>query len=124
MPWFLHVCRISVLKTSWEEENFLPFSSNLKMSSANSFSLERLKFVVREKVKSHLVTALVSSGSSLTRNLLVWIDSNFPLLIYFAEDSKETNAIMNTDHKASTLEKQGKLKKDEEIEKELKGDKL
>ena len=58
-PWFLHVCSTSVLKTLWEKEKlfvmsnfcfphsvfyqfkeFLPFSSNLKLSSSNSFSLE------------------------------------------------------------------------------------
>ena len=57
-PWFLRVCRKSLLKTLWEKEklvitsnfsfpsmfstclrNFLPFTSNLKLSSANSFSL-------------------------------------------------------------------------------------
>ena len=32
-------------------ENFLPFSSNLKLSSANSFSLEVAKCVVWERVK-------------------------------------------------------------------------
>ena len=55
---FIHVCRKSVLKTLWEKnklliraiypfptvfltilENSLPFLSNLKLSSANSFSL-------------------------------------------------------------------------------------
>ena len=58
-PWFLRVCTRSLLKTLWEREkllvmrNFsfsgsvyyplrqlLPFLSNLKLSSANSFSLE------------------------------------------------------------------------------------
>ena len=33
-------------------ETFLPFLSNLKLSYANSFSLEELKFVVWESVKS------------------------------------------------------------------------
>ena len=61
-PWFLLVCCASLLKTLWEKEkllvtsnfsfshsvfcpieNFLSFSSNLKLSSANSFSLERSK---------------------------------------------------------------------------------
>ena len=61
-PWFLHVCRTSHLKTLWINkkmlvissfssstmfstllENFLPFSSNQKLSSANSFSLEGSK---------------------------------------------------------------------------------
>ena len=56
-PWFLRVCSTSLLKTLWEKEkllvtsnfsfslgvfyplqNFLPFSSNMKLSSANSFS--------------------------------------------------------------------------------------
>ena len=31
-------------------ENFLPFSSNLILSSANTFSLEESKFVVWERV--------------------------------------------------------------------------
>ena len=54
--WFLGVCSTSLLKTLLEKEkllatsnfsfshgfkNFLPFSSNLKLSSANSFSLEK-----------------------------------------------------------------------------------
>ena len=58
-PWFLRVCSTSLLKTLWEKEkllltsNFslfkmcflpvlriLPFSPNLELSSANSFSLE------------------------------------------------------------------------------------
>ena len=55
-PWFLRVCSASLLKTLWEKEKllvtsnfsfthsvfypFLPFSSNLKSSSANSFILE------------------------------------------------------------------------------------
>ena len=59
-PWFLRVCSKSLLKTMWEKEklllmsnfsfsptvfsnhveNFLPLSSNLKFSSANSFSVE------------------------------------------------------------------------------------
>ena len=58
-PWFLRVCSPSPLKTLWKKENllvtsifsfppvfstlfenFLPFSSNLKLSSANSLSLE------------------------------------------------------------------------------------
>ena len=62
-PWFLRVCSTSLLKTLWEKEkllvksnfskfshsifppleNFLPFSFNLKLSSANSFSLEESK---------------------------------------------------------------------------------
>ena len=36
-PWFLRVCSTSL---SNHLENPLPFSSNLKLSSANSFSLE------------------------------------------------------------------------------------
>ena len=59
-PWFLHLCSTSLLKTLWEKEKLLvtsnfsfshsvfcpfwrtfpPFSSNLKLSSGNSFSLE------------------------------------------------------------------------------------
>ena len=54
-PWFLHVCSTSLLKTLWEKEKLLvqyflpilekfpPFSLNLKLSSANSFSLEESK---------------------------------------------------------------------------------
>ena len=59
-PWFLLVCSTSLLKTLWEKqkllaissfptvlstclENFLPFPSKLKLSSANSFSLEESK---------------------------------------------------------------------------------
>ena len=61
-PWFLRVCSISLLKTPWEKEkllvtsNFsfshsvfypfkkiLPFSSNLKLSSANYLSLGQSK---------------------------------------------------------------------------------
>ena len=55
-PWFLRVCRINLLKTcgkraispfpsvfSTHMDNFLPFSSKLKLSSANSFSLEKSK---------------------------------------------------------------------------------
>ena len=66
-PLFLRVCRISVLKTLWEKEKLLltgtfPFShsffftflenflsSYLKLSSANSFSLEESK--IWERVK-------------------------------------------------------------------------
>ena len=33
-------------------ENFLPFSSNMKLSSSNSFSLEESRFVVWERVKN------------------------------------------------------------------------
>ena len=59
-PCFVRVCSTSLLKTPWEKEkllimsnfsfyhsvfysfgeNFLPFSSNLKLSFANSFNLE------------------------------------------------------------------------------------
>ena len=61
-PWFLRVCGTNLLKTLREKEkllvraispfhtlfstvleNFLPFSSNLKLSSANSISLEESK---------------------------------------------------------------------------------
>ena len=71
-PWFLRVCRRSLLKTLWEKEklliflascvdkhgfqggfclleNFLLFSSNLKLSSANSFNLEESKICRLEK---------------------------------------------------------------------------
>ena len=51
-PCFLHVCLISLLKRaislfptafSTRFDNFLPFSSNLKLKSANSFSWEESK---------------------------------------------------------------------------------
>ena len=49
-PWFLRVCSMRLLKTLWEKEklptcfdNFLPFSFNLKLSSANTFNLEESK---------------------------------------------------------------------------------
>ena len=61
-PWFSCVCSASLLKTLWEKEkllmtsnfsfthcvfypfeNFFPFSSNLKSSSATYFSLEESK---------------------------------------------------------------------------------
>ena len=59
-PWFLHICSTSLLKTLWEKEklfiaissfptvfstyleNFLQFSLNLKLLSANTFNLEVL----------------------------------------------------------------------------------
>ena len=44
-PWFLRVCSVSLLKTQFFTylENFLPLSSNSKLSSANSFVLEESK---------------------------------------------------------------------------------
>ena len=52
-PWFLHVSSTSLLKTLWEKEkllvfstrleNFLSLLSNLKLSFANSLSLEESK---------------------------------------------------------------------------------
>ena len=61
-PWFFCVCSTSLLKTLWKKEkllvssnfsfshifsthleNFLPFSSNVKLSSANSFSFKESK---------------------------------------------------------------------------------
>ena len=58
-PWFLRVCITNLLKALWEKVkllegaispfrtvfstvlgNFLPFSSNMKLASANSFSLK------------------------------------------------------------------------------------
>ena len=61
-PWFLRVCSTGLLKTLWEKEkllvksnfsffpvfstlyeNVLSVSSNLKLSSANSFNLEESK---------------------------------------------------------------------------------
>ena len=67
-PWFLLVCSTSLLKTLREKEkllkraifpfptvfstrldNFMPFSSNFKLSSANSFSLEVSKICRLEK---------------------------------------------------------------------------
>ena len=69
-PWFLHVCSTSRLKktvgkgeTAHNEqflpfptvfstrlEDFVPFSSNLKWLSANSFSLKEFKICRLEKV--------------------------------------------------------------------------
>ena len=59
-PWFLHVCSTSLLKTQPEKEKlplqpvpkvfstsldeFSAISSNLKLASANSISLEKSKF--------------------------------------------------------------------------------
>ena len=52
---FLHVCNVSLLKTLLEKEkllftispthleNFLPFLSNMKLSSENTFSLEEAR---------------------------------------------------------------------------------
>ena len=61
-PWLLRVCSTCLLKTLWEKDNllvraiypfptvfsirldnFLPWSSSLKISSANSFSLDESK---------------------------------------------------------------------------------
>ena len=47
-PWFLRVCSINLLKTIFHIvfyplQKFLPFSFDLKLSSANSFSLEESK---------------------------------------------------------------------------------
>ena len=55
-PWFLRVCSTNLLKTKSEKEKllvmsnfsflpyyFLPFSSNMKLSSANSFSFDGSK---------------------------------------------------------------------------------
>ena len=68
--WFLRVCSSSLLKTLWEKEklqvtstapfptvfsthleNFLPFSLNLKLLSANLLVWRSLKFFVWERVK-------------------------------------------------------------------------
>ena len=65
-PWFLRVRSKNLLQTLWEMENwlltslfptvfstrldnFLPFSSNLKLSSANSFSLDECKICLLGK---------------------------------------------------------------------------
>ena len=45
-PWFLRVCSISLLKKHYwkrRKNNFFSFSSNLKLSSVNSFSFEESK---------------------------------------------------------------------------------
>ena len=49
-------------------ENFLPFSSNLKLSSANSFSWKSVKFVVWERVKNlhNVVNKIIGSSGSST----------------------------------------------------------
>ena len=69
-PWFLRVCSTSLVKTLWEKENllvtsnipfptlfsirleyFLPFSLNLKVSSANFLVWKSPKNIVWERVK-------------------------------------------------------------------------
>ena len=85
-PWFLHVCSTSLLKTLWEKEkllvtsnfsfspvfsthseDFLPFSSNFKLSSANSFSLEVSKVNASIKDLHDLITAcIMTQNYSLT----------------------------------------------------------
>ena len=71
-PWFLCVCSTSLLKTLWEKDillvtsnfsffptvlsihfkSFLPFSSNLKLSSADFFSFEQSKICHWERIKN------------------------------------------------------------------------
>ena len=70
-PWFSSVCSTRLLKTLWEKEkllvtsnfsfppvfsthmeNFLPFSSTLKLLSATSYSLEEFKIFLGEKINS------------------------------------------------------------------------
>ena len=69
-PWFLRVCSTSLLKTLWEQEkllvtsnlifpfavvfstlseNYLPFSLNMKLSSAKAFTLEASTICLLEK---------------------------------------------------------------------------
>ena len=85
---FWHPWKTSLLKTLWEKEKllttsnfsfshsvfypfayFLPFSSNLKLSTANSFSLEESKNL--------------SSGNGLRELRLVCTFSNFLICKYF-----------------------------------------
>ena len=71
-PWFWLVCSISLLKGraifpfptvfSTDLENFLQFSSKLKLSSENSFSLKQSKICRWERIKSSEIT-LRPSGS-------------------------------------------------------------
>ena len=82
-PWFLCVCSRNVLKTLWEKEkllvlsnfsffhsvfyrskNFLSFSLNFKLSSANSFILEGHKICRLGKG----LKVLLDSTSMITRN--------------------------------------------------------
>ena len=76
-PWFLRVCGTSLLKTLWKKEkslvrsnfsfsrsvfiyfeNFLSLSSNLKLSSANSFCLEEPKICRLGKCLTHFSEVL------------------------------------------------------------------
>ena len=85
-PWFLKVCSTSLLKKIWEKEklrvmsnfsfshsfstcfeNFWPFSSNLKLSTANSFQFGRVKNLLFGKNLSPL---LPEYGTSIFRELL------------------------------------------------------
>ena len=81
-PWFLRVCRSTLLKTLWEFlffpmvfsshlENFLPFSSNLKLTSANSFNLEGSKICCLGKGYLHLFCHLQCFQFGLCQNF-VW----------------------------------------------------
>ena len=78
-PWFLRVCRTSLLKTLREKEkllvtsnfsfshsvfNLFAISSNLKLSSAKSFSWKSLTFVVWERVKQSQSTETIILISS------------------------------------------------------------
>ena len=67
-------------------ENFAPFSSKLKLSAANSFNLESLKFVVWKRVKSLYETW--SNGKkqrSLTRVIINEITKEI-LIIYILRE--------------------------------------
>ena len=71
-PWFLRVCIVSLLKTLWEKggiarnsirlENFQSFPSNLKLSSANFFSLEESKIcrLGKGKIRVNLVKVYIT----------------------------------------------------------------
>ena len=94
-PWFLRASRTCLLKTLWEKEkllvlsifssptvfsthleNFLPFSSNLKLSSAKSCSLGESKIchLVKGQVftkQSQVLMTLVTSIFSYYHNILL-----------------------------------------------------
>ena len=98
-PWFLRVYRTSLLRTLWEKDkllvraiypfptvfsirfdNFMTFSSNLKLSSANSFSLEESKICRLGKGKLRPCVCVVwSNGRRLKtrRNVEKSSDQHF-----------------------------------------------
>ena len=107
MPWFLCVFSTSLLKTQWEKaeiacneqfllfpqcfqtlwKTFLPFSSNLKLLSANSFSFEGSK--IRRLGKGFSgVGATIREGPLIRRNTVgVFCHSSEQ---YTADDNDQT----------------------------------